>query len=401
MGRKQISENVEMSTAPHIDVQSEIAELKAEIARLRGEPVVQTAANEPGNWPEQINYHQQPMSGARLTGISNNRKAIRPSSEFPELPVATTDQRQMERDFMRWGYCIVKDAMTKEQVQRQIERLLDQASAERAAKVAHMSHHGAAQTVFNMIAKGQVFRDLAALEPIAAIGAPIVEDLLEKILGAAFYLATAHGSIVNQGGGRQELHQDQGFVPLPHPPYPLYCLIIWTLSDFDLESGGTYVVPGSHRNAAGENLVRPEVAFEDLAQERIIALEAPPGAAILTDSRLLHSGGKRTAIGTRLANRIFYARAVMRQQENQLVLPTELIENSSPKLRGLLGFKTHYGLGMVDGNAIDPDKPKIPIGELSMSRPEAFNQAFDWKFSQDAKNLAARDWDEFAEYLGD
>ena len=363
--------------------------------------MVQTAANEPGNWPEQINYHQQPMSGARLTGISNNRKAIRPSSEFPELPVATTDQRQMERDFMRWGYCIVKDAMTKEQVQRQIERLLDQASAERAAKVAHMSHHGAAQTVFNMIAKGQVFRDLAALEPIAAIGAPIVEDLLEKILGAAFYLATAHGSIVNQGGGRQELHQDQGFVPLPHPSYPLYCLIIWTLSDFDLESGGTYVVPGSHRNAAGENLVRPEVAFEGLAQERLIALEAPPGAAILTDSRLLHSGGKRTAIGTRLANRIFYARAVMRQQENQLVLPTELIENSSPKLRGLLGFKTHYGLGMVDGNAIDPEKPKIPIGELSMSRPEALNQAFDWKFSQDAKNLAARDWDEFAEYLGD
>ncbi len=401
MARKQTTADSEISTAPHIDAQSEIAELKAEIARLRRELAAQPVANEPGNWPEEIDYHQQPMSGARLTGISSNREAIRPSSEFPELPVATSDQAQLERDFMRWGYCIVKDAMTKQQVQQQITRLLDQASAERAAKVAHMSHHGAAQTVFNMLAKGRVFRDLAALEPMAASGAPVVEALLEKILGSGFYLATAHGSIVNQGGGRQELHQDQGFVPLPHPPYPLYCLIIWTYSDFDLQSGGTYVVPGSHRNAAGENLVRPEVAFEALAQERIIALEAPPGAAILTDSRLLHSGGKRTAAGTRLASRIFYARAVMRQQENQFVLPPELIENASPKLHGLLGFKTHYGLGMVDGNAIDPAKPKIPIGELSMSRPEAFDQLFDWKFSEDAKTLAAREWDEFAEYLGD
>ena len=75
MARKQTTADSEISTAPHIDAQSEIAELKAEIARLRGELAAQPVANEPGNWPEEIDYHQQPMSGARLTGISSNREA--------------------------------------------------------------------------------------------------------------------------------------------------------------------------------------------------------------------------------------------------------------------------------------------------------------------------------------
>ena len=133
--------------------------------------------------------------------------------------------------------------------------MLDQAEAERHAGVAHMSHKGRAQLIFNMLPKGKVFRELIALEENAAHRANLVEVLLEKVLGKGFYLGTAHGSIVHQGGGRQELHQDQGFVPLPHPPYPLYCLIIWCYSDFSLEEGGTYIVPGSHIDAKGNNKV--------------------------------------------------------------------------------------------------------------------------------------------------
>ena len=68
-------------------------------------------------------------------------------------------------------------------------------------------------------------------------------------------MGTAHGSIVHQGGGRQELHQDQGYVPLPHPPYPLACLIIYSYTNFSLEEGATYIVPGSHRDAVSTILV--------------------------------------------------------------------------------------------------------------------------------------------------
>ena len=79
----------------------------------------------------------------------------------------------------------------------------------------------------------------------------------------------------------------------------------------------------------------------------------------------------------------------------------QILDNMSAKLKGLIGFKPYYGLGMVDGNAIDPDKPKVHVGELSMSRPDEFEQDFDWKYSQNAKQLAALDWESYAEYLGE
>lgn len=391
-----------VATGPLLTAADEIAELRAEIARLRSSsPSEAIPATTRTDWPTEIDYADQPLSGARLGGITKQRERIRPSEDFPELPRATTDRRRLEADFVRWGYCIAADALSPTQVQAQIARLLDQAAAERAAKVAHMSHRGAAQLVFNLLPKGQAFRDLIALEPAAAQGAPLVEALLDRILGRGFRLCTAHGSIVHTGGGRQELHQDQGFVPLPHPPYPLYCLVIWTYSQFGLDEGGTYMVPGSHRDAAGNNLVRPDTAFERLADERIVSVTAPPGCAILTDSRVLHSGGMRTAPGTRLASRILYGRGMMRQQENQLAcMSDEVLAACSPKLKSLLGFKTYYGLGMVEGNAIDPVKPKIHVGELSMSRPDEFAQDFDWKYSEDARRLSQVEWDGHAEYLG-
>ena len=71
--------------------------------------------------------------GARLKGITSQRDLIVPSSERPELPQPTADEAQLERDFLKWGYCLVAEAMSREQVDVAAERLWDQASAEVAA----------------------------------------------------------------------------------------------------------------------------------------------------------------------------------------------------------------------------------------------------------------------------
>ena len=397
------SEPRPISTAPNLSTENEINELKAEIENLKSMLKAQNPVSSGESiWPTQVDYYKQPYSGAKLTGLTKDRDKIGSTEEYSELPKPTKNLSQLEADFIRWGYCLVADAINNHQIKAQVDRMLDQAEAERSAGVAHMSHRGRAQLIFNMLPKGQVFRDLIALEENAAEQSALVETLLYKILGQGFYLGTAHGSIVHQGGGRQELHQDQGFVPLPHPPYPLYCLIIWCYSDFSLEEGGTYLIPGSHRDARGENKVRPETQFEALSDQRLLALKAPAGTCVLTDSRLLHSGGKRTATGTRLASRILYSRGMMRQQENQyLSVPRTIIEKASPKLKKLMGFSAFYGLGMVDGNTIDPDKPNIHVGELSMTRPEELSQDFDWKYTQDAKRLSELDWETYAEYKGE
>jgi ectoine hydroxylase-related dioxygenase (phytanoyl-CoA dioxygenase family) len=391
-----------VTTAPTLSAADEISELRAELSRLKGLLGAQDRSlSQEMTWPDAITYDAHPYSGARLTGITKDRQAVRPTTDFQGLPEPTTDEAQLETDFVRWGYCIVKDALSNDQVQRQIDRLQDQAAAERSAGVAKLSHHGCAQMVFNILPKGQVFRDLIALEESAIDEAPLIERLLEKILGQSFYLGTAHGSIVHQGGGRQELHQDQGYVPLPHPPYPLACLIIYSYTNFSLEEGATYIVPGSHRDASGANLVNPDDEYENLAKGKLKALTVPAGCAVLTDSRMLHSGGARSAAGTRLASRLLYIRGFMRQQENQLAAMTdEMLDSLSPKLKGLIGFKSHYGLGMVDGNSIDPSKPKIQVGELSMSRPEEFEQDFDWRYSKIAKMMSEADWESHVDYRG-
>ena len=151
-------------------------------------------------------------------------------------------------------YCLVKDAMSPEQVATAAARLQDQAAAEVAAGVSTGVHPGGAspgagrssQLVMNMVTKGEVFRvrkiancrqrgsawlhsskqsscwqvslcllallgtqDVIALEPRAAQRGEMIERLLRNILGPQMILSSSHGSLVTEGGGLQEIHQDQ------------------------------------------------------------------------------------------------------------------------------------------------------------------------------------------------
>merc|ERR1711924_1847 len=152
----------------------------------------------------------------------------------------------------------------------------------------------------------------------------------------------------------------------------------------------------------GNNLVTPEAAYEEIpnGEPGLCALQCPAGQCFIMDARLLHSGGKRTAPGTRYALRNLYIRGFMRQQENMFLgCSDEVVAKSSPKLKALMGFKPHLGLGMVHGVASDSFPKRVPIPELSMSRPDEFNQDFDWKHSKEAGGMM-KAGSPYAEYLG-
>lgn len=395
--------NEGVTTAPLVTAAQEIAQLRDELHRLRtqlrsaqpegegnGTPAAAAAG---GVWPERglkITYGENVSPHPSTATVMQDRfreGSIRPASDFGYLPQPTSDSDQLEHDFVRWGYCIVADAMTPAQVERVVARLKDQAAAERAAGVGHVSHGGSSQHVFNALPKGQEFRDMIEFHPRAAVGGPVVEGLLEKILGRGWQGATFHGSIVHEGGGEQGMHQDQGEIPIDlHPNVPMKCLIIWTLSEFNLEKGGTYMVPGSHRDATGNNRVVPGFDYTQIANEEpgVVACCAPPGCAILTDSRLLHSGARRTAPGTRYALRYLYHRGFLRQQENQYVsVPDEIVSACSPKLQKIMGYRAFGGLGMVNGYTSNSKRPVVPVGELSLSRPAELEQDFDERYSKE------------------
>lgn len=284
----------------------------------------------------------------QLAGISKERmKAgrIRNSSEIDYLPRPSDDEAQLEADFVRWGYCVVKDALTEEQIQILLDRLLDQAEAERHANNAIMtSRNEQAQLVNNLVLKGAAFRDLVEFKASAAQRGPLVDRLLTKIMGEGFGLGCAHGSIVHQGGGLQELHIDQGLMPLPYPPFPFGSLIIWCFSDFDLENGATYVVPGSHRTSDGQTIFGLGANLLELVdgEPGLVAICAPAGSCIITDTRVLHCGGRRTATGTRYGMRCHYnrhfIRALHEQSSANLHVPDDIYELLSDRLKHMMGI---------------------------------------------------------------
>ncbi|MCY4655962.1 MAG: phytanoyl-CoA dioxygenase family protein, partial [Gammaproteobacteria bacterium] len=291
-------------------LREENAQLRRELQDLRGS-VRDTAVS--SSWKEQmaagIGYSDgrsdTSAKGAwhilkQLSGIAKERVQtgkIRNSTVFPYLPTASSDQQKLEADFIRWGYCVVKDAMSPKQVQDQIDRLTEQAAAERKLNKSIMTSGGQrAQLVNNLVLKGQIFRDTVEFKESAAQGGPLVDALLTKVMGEGFGLGCAHGSIVHEGGGLQDLHIDQGGIPHPYPPFPFGSLIIWCFTDFNLENGATYVVPGSHRTADGKSIFDENANLLEFidGEPGLVAICAPPGSCILTDTRVLHGGGQRT-----------------------------------------------------------------------------------------------------------
>ena len=152
-----------VTTAPYMSKEEEIKELRLEVERLKRELAknniiitskegsIQPNVNEHfrvgqdgGPINTEIKYHKQPSSGARLIKITKrmlNEGKIRNTTEIPNLPKPTRDQTQLEYDFMRYGYCLIKDAMTPEQCRLQIDRIIDQGAAERECGVAHTCTH--------------------------------------------------------------------------------------------------------------------------------------------------------------------------------------------------------------------------------------------------------------------
>ncbi|MCY3840370.1 MAG: phytanoyl-CoA dioxygenase family protein [Gammaproteobacteria bacterium] len=359
---KSSSTSGRLPTVPDHDetvarLRKENARLRAELAELRTEANPSADTTWEAEMARGIAYAdgRSPTSSLsagrllkQLAGLSKERMKvglIRNSSEFEYLPKPSADETRLEADFVRWGYCLVQDAMSPDQVQAQVDRLIDQAEAEKHIKAGIMtSRNETAQLVNNLVLKGAVFRDAVEFKETAAQRGPLVDRLLTKVMGEGFGLGCAHGSIVHQGGGLQELHIDQGGMPMPYPPFPFGSLIIWCYTQFDLDNGATYCVPGSHRSVTGTTRFRDGADLVQLVEGEpgLVAICAPPGTCILTDTRILHCGGRRTAPGTRYAMRCHYNRYFMRALHEQSTanvhVPDDVYELLSPRLKQMMGI---------------------------------------------------------------
>ena len=167
---------------------------------------------------------------------------------------------------------------------------------------------------------------------LALAANPNILALCERLVGPGFILNQQNG-IVNPAGkatySQSPFHRD---LPYQHftSSHPLALNALFCVDDFTLENGATWVVPGSHKEAAF-----PSEAVLAAQRRQVVA---PAGSFLVLDCMVWHGGGKNNSAADRRAVNHVYTIAMMRQQ---IDLPAYLGEGFTmePALQQLLGFR--------------------------------------------------------------
>ena len=303
----------------------------------------------------------------------------------------------LSHSLSRQGYCIVRGALPGATLQAAVQRLRDQALAERRRNLAWedsgpdqaildedgrlrsdaftSANGGVNQRVWMLLNKGEVFRRIVLDETILS--------LVRGVLGKDLLLACLTANIARPGGVAMGLHTDQWWMPLAGDPAdppvqpgsitrtsfqegrgrglmlspPMVVNVAFMLTDFTAENGATRIVPGSHVYARQPG---PEDEGTD------IPATGKAGDAMIFDGRLFHgTGANTTADEERIALLCTYCAPQVRCQENYTlgILP-EVRRQASPELLSLLGFRVWNGYGRTGQPAEWATPGSEGLGEL-------------------------------------
>ncbi|TDZ67344.1 Dioxygenase [Colletotrichum trifolii] len=247
-----------------------------------------------------------------------------------ELPKPTEDIEQIKRDLVRWGYAMVKDALSPEQTKILKLAVEEQAAGERVAQVAHMdgAHVGQDdqpnQRVWALPNKGEEFRDL--------LNHPLIDAVMPWFLGNAFKLHSMGANIARPAKSGIYMHRDQMGLTPETVDHAYLLNAMWYLVDVTEDKGATRIYPGSHN----ENVAPPVIN----AVGGSVPAAAPAGTVVLLDSRVWHSTGVNTTGETRPVILQAFCRFFLQAMENYPEIMGEDVEAQlSDRQRGLLGFR--------------------------------------------------------------
>ena len=316
-----------------------------------------------------------------------------------KYPKPTESIEVAKNDLKKWGYCLLKNAIPSDLNNRAMERLIEQADAEKKLNLAYEDGSekkkwgefnkntyapGVNQRVWMLPNKGKVFLDILSKHNYV--------DCVKEIVGDEFLVSSFGANIAKPGGVAMDLHTDQWWFPDPVnrnddflPPgsikrnkfnikinenisnnnelisRPAVTNVLIMLNGMSKENGGTRIVPGSHLFGRHPD----KVLDKDI---EVISAEGPPGCAIITDGRVWHGTGANITKDNRLALLITFCGPQFRPQENfTLGIKKDVFSNLNDYQKELLGFKVWNGYGRI-GNPTDTflDIENHEIGELKI-----------------------------------
>ncbi len=302
------------------------------------------------------------------------------------LPKPQADIEGLRADLLAFGYCLVDQALSLQQLERFRDRLDTQAAGERAAGVGSYTSADADgvptnQFVLALVNKGECFADAVELSERSVQRGALLEQLVTEMLGDGFICNSAAAALAGPGGTPQALHCGQSMIPKPWPPWPYECFVGFLLDDFSSVNGGTLVVPGSHQLLTDTG-VEPTPELPPTTN-----VTAPAGTALIMDGRLVHGTGANRAEALRRLLILTFHKPFVRQQEQwPLTLRPEVYAAASPKLKQRLGFEAwHGGLGGFEGQGEGSLVPLrdgyVAVGELAVDGSAQANEKAEQQYS--------------------
>jgi len=249
------------------------------------------------------------------------------------LPPIRSSLADAVEDLDQVGLTRIGDVLDQATLTSLRQRIEEQARAEDAAGLSFRDAGGSNQRVWNLVSKGQGFRDLLQHE--------IVTTLARHVLEGDYALSSHTANITGPGGEPMALHSDQGYAPRT-VPFALAVNFMWMISDFTAHNGATRVVPGSHR-------VQREPTAEDF--DASVPATGPAGSVLVFDGRIWHGTGANTTHDDyRWGVLTYFCRPWVRPQENfTLSTVPEVLDDAPPELAQLLGTRVWRTLGGVQG----------------------------------------------------
>jgi ectoine hydroxylase-related dioxygenase (phytanoyl-CoA dioxygenase family) len=157
---------------------------------------------------------------------------------------------------------------------------------------------------------------------------PLLMTLIDASLGRGAVIASFSCIRKGPGPGVIPVHTDYAHVPEPYPEFSLTGVGVWALEDWRVESGPTWLVPGSHKRR------RPPRPGE--GRDEGVPIEMPKGSVVFFTHGVWHWQGDRTEPGDRVTLHAHFNRGILRSLEPKKT-DVQMLHRNSPRLGEMLG----------------------------------------------------------------
>jgi ectoine hydroxylase-related dioxygenase (phytanoyl-CoA dioxygenase family) len=152
--------------------------------------------------------------------------------------------------------------------------------------------------------------------------------LIDASLGRGAVIASFSCIKKGPGPGVIPVHTDYAQVPEPYPEFSLTGVGVWALEDWKVESGPTWLVPGSHK------MRRPPRPGE--GKDKGVPIIMPKGSVVFFTHGVWHWQGDRTEPGDRVTLHAHFNRGILRSLEPKKT-DVQMLHRNSPRLAEMLG----------------------------------------------------------------